>query len=320
MGGGRARRAHARGRGPRRARRAPPDPAHRAGRLLRGDALGPRGPRRSRPSRSSTPTATAWPGTVGIVLASVLGTSDDARAMPAAAALGIAMQRTNILRDLDEDAAAGRTYLARATVDRFGAPRPGAREGLLRDQIARADARYEEGLAGVALLRSGRVAVRAAGWMYREILREIERDGYGARAGRAVVARRRKLWLLVRRGPAIGRSAAARRGVAWRRARHRDPASDARRLRPAAAHRGRRHRGGAGADPRDRGRVLGRWRNGGDGRRRGGAAAGARRRPSCRAAAARCCPTSASSGSTARPSPTSSGRSGSARPTPPPIG
>ncbi len=147
-------------------------------------------------------------GTVGIVLASVLATFDDARAMPAAAALGIAMQRTNILRDLDEDAAAGRTYLARATVDRFGAPRPGAREGLLRDQIARADARYEEGLAGVALLRSGRVAVRVAGWMYREILREIERDGYGARAGRAVVARRRKLWLLVRRGPAIGRSAA----------------------------------------------------------------------------------------------------------------
>jgi phytoene synthase len=137
-------------------------------------------------------------GTVGIVLASVLGTHDDARARPAAAALGMAMQRTNILRDLDEDRAAGRSYLARTTLDRFGPPLPGAREGLLRDQIARADARYEQGLAGIAFLRTGRAAVRAAAWMYREILRQLEREGYGARPGRAVVARRRKLWMLLR--------------------------------------------------------------------------------------------------------------------------
>ena len=139
-------------------------------------------------------------GTVGIVMAAVLGTADDERARPAAAALGMAMQRTNILRDLDEDGAAGRAYLARETTDRFGAPRPGAREGLLRDQIAKADARYEEGLAGIALLRNGRGAVRSAAWMYREILRQIERDGYGATPGRATVRRRRKLWVVARRG------------------------------------------------------------------------------------------------------------------------
>lgn len=140
-------------------------------------------------------------GTVGIVLAAVLGTRDEARARPAAAALGMAMQRTNLLRDLDEDRAAGRAYLARATVDRFGPPLPGAREGLLRDQIARADACYDAGLAGIPLLRRGRVAIRAAARMYREILRQIERDGYGARPGRAVVPRRRKLWLIVRSLP-----------------------------------------------------------------------------------------------------------------------
>ncbi len=138
-------------------------------------------------------------GTVGIVMASLLGTDDEARALPAAAALGMAMQRTNILRDLDEDGAAGRVYLARETTDRYGAPVPGTREALLRDQIARADARYDEGLAGVRLLRSGRAAVRAAGWMYREILRQIERDGYGATPGRATVRRRRKLWIAARR-------------------------------------------------------------------------------------------------------------------------
>ena len=95
-------------------------------------------------------------GTVGVVMAAVLGTTDDERARPAAAALGMAMQRTNILRDLDEDGAAGRSYLAREVTDRFGAPVPGGREALLRDQIAKADARYEEGLAGVALPAPGR--------------------------------------------------------------------------------------------------------------------------------------------------------------------
>ena len=148
-------------------------------------------------------------GTVGIVMASVLGTVDDARARPAAAALGMAMQRTNILRDLDEDGAAGRTYLARETTDRFGTPVPGAREALLRDQIAKADARYDEGIAGIALLRRGRGAVRAAAWMYREILRQLEREGLGVRAGRACVSGPRKLWVGVRRGFALPRGGVA---------------------------------------------------------------------------------------------------------------
>ena len=137
-------------------------------------------------------------GTVGIVMASVLATRDEARALPAAAALGMAMQRTNILRDIDEDVRNGRSYLARATTDRFGLPYPGAREGLLRDQIAIADARYDAGLAGIELLRNGRLAIRVAAGMYREILRQIERDGLGARRGRASVAAPRKLLVAAR--------------------------------------------------------------------------------------------------------------------------
>jgi phytoene synthase len=46
------------------------------------------------------------------------------------------------------------------------------------------------------MLRRGRVAIRAAACMYREILRQIERDGYGAHPGRAVVPRSRKLLAL----------------------------------------------------------------------------------------------------------------------------
>ena len=143
-------------------------------------------------------------GTVGLVMASILGMRDPERARPAAAALGMAMQRTNILRDIDEDLASGRSYLAAEVLDRLGGPEPGRRAALLRDQIARADALYEQGIAGIPLLRRGGRAVAAAAFMYREILRQIEREGYGSRAGRAVVPARRRL-LVAARGVALAR-------------------------------------------------------------------------------------------------------------------
>jgi len=140
-------------------------------------------------------------GTVGIVMASVLGTRDTARARPAAAALGMAMQRTNILRDIDEDLANGRIYLASETITRLGGSlAPGSREALVRDGIARADALYDEGMDGIPLLANGRRAIAAAAGMYREILRQIERDGYGRRGGRVVVPRGRKFAVAARRG------------------------------------------------------------------------------------------------------------------------
>ena len=133
-------------------------------------------------------------GTVGVVMVALLGTHDAARAEPAAAALGMAMQRTNILRDIDEDRGRGRVYLAAETLERFGGSvAPGRREPLLRDQIALADALYERGMEGIPLLASGRRAIAAAAVMYREILRQIEREGYGANAGRVMVTGRRKV-------------------------------------------------------------------------------------------------------------------------------
>jgi 15-cis-phytoene synthase len=140
-------------------------------------------------------------GTVGVVMAAILGSEDFEVARPAAAALGMAMQRTNILRDIDEDLAAGRVYLAQETVARFGGSlAPGHRERLMRDQIARVDRLYERGCAGIPLLLHGRRAVAAAGGMYREILRQIEREGYGARPGRTTVPGTRKLWVAARSG------------------------------------------------------------------------------------------------------------------------
>ncbi|WP_217915469.1 phytoene/squalene synthase family protein [Miltoncostaea marina] len=142
-------------------------------------------------------------GTVGVVMSRVLGARDQARADAAAVTLGQAMQRTNILRDIDEDAAGGRVYVAEGTLRRFGGPAalaPGARDALLRDQIARADALYRLAIPEIAQLRRGRRAIASAAAMYREILRQIEREGYGARAGRAVVPRGRRLVLAARAG------------------------------------------------------------------------------------------------------------------------
>jgi phytoene synthase len=135
-------------------------------------------------------------GTVGLTMTALLGMRSPA--LDQAAALGMAMQRTNILRDIDEDRANGRVYIAAETLQRFGLPVPGRREALVRDQIARADALYDEGVAGIGELLHGRRAVASAAAMYREILRQIEREGYGAYAGRVVVPRTRKLVVAAR--------------------------------------------------------------------------------------------------------------------------
>jgi len=153
-------------------------------------------------------------GTVGRLMASLLGTAPghEAEADRAARALGTAMQRTNIIRDLVEDARNGRVYVPLAELRDAGLdvsdppallaaidqwPRK-TREALLRRQIALADTGYEEAADGMAYLRRGRWGIAAASALYREILRQIERDGLGEDPRRAVVSRGRKALVLAR--------------------------------------------------------------------------------------------------------------------------
>jgi phytoene synthase len=146
-------------------------------------------------------------GAIGVVLARIFGTShpDGESKM---ASLGRAFQRTNILRDIDEDHTHGRLYLARTTIERFGLPSPGARKELLRDQITRADHLYEEGLSAIPLLSRGRRGMALSAALYREILRQIERDGYGRTPGRVTVpAWRRRLLIAKHRLKPHGESA-----------------------------------------------------------------------------------------------------------------
>jgi phytoene synthase len=146
-------------------------------------------------------------GAVGVMLSCLLGTThpDGEHSM---ALLGTAMQHTNILRDIDEDRAHGRTYIPQSTIARFGAPLPGAREQLLRHEIERADAMFEQARDASRLLVHGQRAMALSAALYREILRQIERDGYGRKEGVAKVPEWRKALIIAehRGTPASTRS------------------------------------------------------------------------------------------------------------------
>lgn len=130
-------------------------------------------------------------GSVGVMLACLLGTShpDGEEGM---ATLGTAMQHTNILRDIDEDRARGRLYIPQSTIARYGAPLPDAREQLLRHEIAQADALYEQAHGAIQMLVHGQRAMALSTALYREILRQIEREGFGGKPGVVKVPEWRK--------------------------------------------------------------------------------------------------------------------------------
>ncbi|HET9111957.1 MAG TPA: squalene/phytoene synthase family protein [Ktedonobacterales bacterium] len=153
-------------------------------------------------------------GTVGLLMAPILGYRDEA-ALSAAVDLGIAMQLTNILRDLAEDAARGRLYLPTDELAAFGYTRAELEQGqitpafveLMRFQIARAEEYYQHGLRGVRLLDDdAQLAIALSGYLYRAILGRIHMRSYDVFSERIHISTPGKLallpstWLRVRLG------------------------------------------------------------------------------------------------------------------------
>lgn len=141
-------------------------------------------------------------GTVGEMMCALLGVRT-AQALPHAIDLGMAMQLTNIARDVMEDAALGRIYLPAAWLpDDVTAANLGARAEAVFPAVRRvldcADARYRSGERGFAHLPPRvRPAIRAASRLYEEIGLRILRQGPAyLSAERCVVPRGRKLVLL----------------------------------------------------------------------------------------------------------------------------
>jgi phytoene synthase len=140
-------------------------------------------------------------GTVGLMVAPIFGCRDPL-ALRHAAQLGIAMQLTNILRDVAEDTRLGRLYLPLDEIAAFGCDpdaildgRPGdGFTALVAFQVDRARALYADALRGVpALAPSGRITTLAASNLYAGILTEIEALEYDVFRARAHVSSARKL-------------------------------------------------------------------------------------------------------------------------------
>ncbi len=142
--------------------------------------------------------------TVGLMIMHVVGYTG-LEAIPYAVKLGVALQLTNILRDVGEDWRNGRVYLPQDELAAYGLTEADIAAGVVEDrwrafmrfQIDRARRLYAEALPGIAMLgQSGRFAVGAAAELYQAILDDIEAHDYNVFTYRAHTSDRRKLALL----------------------------------------------------------------------------------------------------------------------------
>lgn len=145
--------------------------------------------------------------TVGLMSMHIVG-FESRDAVPYAIKLGVALQLTNILRDIGEDWAMGRLYLPLDELQEFGlceadlnASQVDDRwRAFMRLQIDRVQALYDEAAPGIAMLHSdGRFAISAAADLYRAILRDIEAHDYDVFSRRAYVG----TWGKLKRLPGI---------------------------------------------------------------------------------------------------------------------
>lgn len=129
-------------------------------------------------------------GSVGRLSIAVFGSREPEQAVPLADALGVALQLTNILRDIVEDRSFGRVYLPSKDAESVGCAAdlggpPAEIARLVALECRRADAWFEEGLQLLALLEGrGRACVSAMAGIYRRLLVRIEREPMAATQGR----------------------------------------------------------------------------------------------------------------------------------------
>ncbi|XP_044984428.1 phytoene synthase 2, chloroplastic-like [Hordeum vulgare subsp. vulgare] len=146
-------------------------------------------------------------GTVGLMTVPVMGVSPGSQAgvdtvYAGAVALGVANQLTNILRDVGEDARRGRIYLPQdelamagiSEADIFAGRVTGEWRSFMKGQIARARDYFQQAEQGAAELnQESRWPVWASLLLYRQILDEIEANGYDNFSKRAYVPKAKKL-------------------------------------------------------------------------------------------------------------------------------
>ena len=146
-------------------------------------------------------------GSVGAMMCWIMGVRSP-QALARACELGVAMQLTNILRDVKEDFDKDRIYLPADELRRFGLSEADLGAGridecwrrFMKFQIERARKYYRSGESGIPLLApdGSRLAVALMSAVYAGILDEIERADYDVFKGRVHVSFARKLGLAAR--------------------------------------------------------------------------------------------------------------------------
>jgi phytoene synthase len=152
--------------------------------------------------------------TVGLMMLRILGIApgySEEEALPYAIKMGLALQLTNILRDVGEDKRAGRVYLPAGELRAWGLceddlvaesadPRKKGWRDFMRFQVARNQALYREAWPVVRMFdKDGRFCVAAMCSLYRAILDAIERNDYEVINSRAHVS----AWGKLRKLPGI---------------------------------------------------------------------------------------------------------------------
>jgi 15-cis-phytoene synthase len=143
-------------------------------------------------------------GSIGQLSLAVFGTRYPESAAPRAEALGVALQLTNILRDVVEDREMGRVYLPRQDALRVGcapdlASPPSTIAALVAIEVGPARDWFARGLELLPLLdRRSRACVAAMAGIYRRILDRVERDPATVLQGRISLPTTEKLWVAAR--------------------------------------------------------------------------------------------------------------------------
>jgi 15-cis-phytoene synthase len=144
-------------------------------------------------------------GSIGRICVGIFGASDLERALPLADDLGVAMQITNVLRDVREDFERGRVYLPGEDLRRFGctedltsSPSDATAE-LIRFETARGREWFARGLQLLPLLDArSKACVRAMTGIYRRILGQIDRDPQQVLRRRVSLPTWEKAWVAAR--------------------------------------------------------------------------------------------------------------------------
>jgi len=141
-------------------------------------------------------------GVVGLMTIKVLGCRDK-EAEKYAVDLGIAIQLTNIIRDIKEDFSRGRIYLPKDEMEKFGVSENDIVRGILNNnlmelikfQIKRAEQYYDDTTQGIPMIldRTSRITICLMKEIYAAILDSVEKNKYDVFSKRAYVPMHKKI-------------------------------------------------------------------------------------------------------------------------------